>query len=249
SALPAPAPKVALSKSIPSRPPVCAYTSRGLIAGRAGPLDRRRPTACLTQADREGDMRRLIAGMKVSIDGKIEGAEGTADWVEAWSEDYGLMPQIDACLLGGGMYPGYEGYWPAITNEPDKPIWITGTAPTPADTEWARFAAQTARYVVSKTLSSAVWPKTSFVRGLDDIAALKRQPGKDIFLVGGARTTASLLDAGLVDELRLIVYPLIAGEGKALFATTKGRRGLELRQVQQLQRGCVGLTYAIAGPE
>ncbi len=46
-----------------------------------------------------------------------------ADWVEAWSDDYGLMPQIDACLLGAGMYPGYEGYWTAVQNEPDKPHW------------------------------------------------------------------------------------------------------------------------------
>jgi len=55
-------------------------------------------------------MRSLIAAMKISIDGKMQGPEGTADWVEAWSEDFGLTPRIDACLLGGGMYPGYETY-------------------------------------------------------------------------------------------------------------------------------------------
>jgi dihydrofolate reductase len=48
-----------------------------------------------------------------------------------------------------------------------------------------------------------------------------------------------------VDELRLIVHPLLAGEGKALFATTAGRRGLELRKVQQLSGGCVGLVYGV----
>jgi hypothetical protein len=51
-------------------------------------------------------MRKLIAGMKISVDGKMEAAEGMADWVQAWSEDYGLIPQIDACLLGSGMYGG-----------------------------------------------------------------------------------------------------------------------------------------------
>ena len=56
---------------------------------------------------------------------------------------------------------------------------------------------------------------------------------------------ASLIDAGLVDELRLIVYPLIAGEGKALFAATFRRRELELRKVQQLQGGRVSLIYGI----
>jgi len=125
-------------------------------------------------------MRKLIAGMKVSVDGKMEGPEGTADWVEAWSEDYGLTAQIDACLLGGGMYPGYEGYWTGIQNEPDKPAWITGNPPTPAELEWARFIERTPHYVLSNTLTSAHWPKTSFVRGLEEIAALKQQPGKDI---------------------------------------------------------------------
>ena len=190
-------------------------------------------------------MRKLITGMKISVDGKIEGPDGTADWVAAWSEDYGLMPQVDACVLGGGMYPGYEKYWTAIQNEPDKPAWITGSAPTTAEVEWARFAARTPHYVLSSTQSSALWPKTSFVRGLEEIAALKQQPGKDIYLVGGARTTASFIDAGLVDELRLIVYPLIVGEGKALFATTERRRGLELRKVEKLPDGRVSLICGI----
>jgi dihydrofolate reductase len=197
------------------------------------------------QATLEVDMRKLIAGMKVSVDEKIEGPEGYADWVEGWSEDYGLMPQVDACLLGAGMYPGYEQYWTAIQNEPDKPLPMTGKLPTPAEVEWARFAARAPHYVLSSTLTSALWPGTSFVRGLEEIAALKQQPGKDIYLVGGARTTASLIDAELVDELRLIVYPLIAGEGKALFATTERRHGLELRKLQQLQGGCVSLSYGI----
>lgn len=190
-------------------------------------------------------MRRLIAGMKISVDGNIEGPEGYADWVEAWSDDYGLMPQVDACVLGGGMYPGYEQYWSAIQNEPDRPLPMTGKAPTPAEIEWARFAALTPHYVFSRTLTSALWPRTRFVRGLEEIAALKQQPGKDIYLVGGARTTANLIEAGLVDELRLIVYPLIAGKGKALFATTERRRELRLQKVQQLQGGLVSLIYGI----
>src|SRR5262245_41133169 len=74
-----------------------------LAAGAAG-------AANTTSTDKEAGMRKLIAAMKTSVDGKIE-AGGTADWVQAWSEDYGLTPQIDACLLGGGMYPGYEQYW------------------------------------------------------------------------------------------------------------------------------------------
>ena len=191
-------------------------------------------------------MRKLIAGMKMSVDVKIEGPDGMADWAESWSEDYGLMPQIDACLLGGGMYPGYERYWTSIQNEPDTPVWITGKPPTPGEHAWARFIKQTPHYVLSRTLTSAQWPNTHIIRRVDDIAALKQQSGKDIYLVGGAQMTASLIDAGLVDELRIILYPLIAGEGKPLFASTKHRRGLELRKTEPLSNGRVSLIYGIS---
>jgi dihydrofolate reductase len=190
-------------------------------------------------------MRKLITGMKVSVDGKMEGPEGYAEWVDAWSEEYGLMPQIDACLLGSIMYAGYERYWSAIQNEPDKPLPMTGKLPTPEELEWARFAEHTPHYVLSNTMTSAAWPKTRFVRSLEDIAGLKQRPGKDIYLMGGARMTASLIDAGLVDELWLILYPLLVGEGKALFGATQNRRGLELRKVQQLTDGRVSLVFGI----
>lgn len=190
-------------------------------------------------------MRKLIAGMKITIDGMIQGPDGTADWVEAWSDDYGLTPQIDACLLGGGMYPGYEGYWTGIQNEPGKSAWITGNPPTPAELEWARFAARTPHYVLSNTLTSAQWHNTRFIRTLEEIGNLKRQPGKDIYLIGGARTTASLVDAGLVDEVRLLVYPLLAGEGKPLFASSERRHRLELRKAEPLPNGRLSLIYGI----
>jgi dihydrofolate reductase len=152
-------------------------------------------------------MRKLIAAMKASLDGKIERLDSPADWVTAWSEDYGLTPEIDACILGSGMYPTYEQYWTSI--------------------------------------DSAAWPNTSFIRSLDEIAALKQQAGKNIYLVGGGKTTASLLDAGLVDELRLIVYPLIVGNGKSLFAPSGRQRDLDLKEVQQLSGGRISLVYSV----
>jgi dihydrofolate reductase len=100
--------------------------------------------------------------------------------------------------------------------------------------------------VLSNALTSALWPRTTFVRRVEEIAALKQQPGKDIYLIGGARTAASLIDAGLVDELRLIVYPLIAGGGKMLFGPAEPRRALELRKVQQLADGRVSMIYGIS---
>jgi dihydrofolate reductase len=182
-------------------------------------------------------MRKLIAGMKLSLDGKMEGAEGMADWVDAWSEDYGLTPQIDACVLGAGMYAGYERYWTGIQNEPQTPAWITGQPPTAAELAWADFIKRTPHYVLSNTLHETAWPTTHFIRSADEVAALKRRSGKDIYLVGGQRTAASFLEAGLVDELRLIVYPLIAGEGRSLFAATAQRHKLDLRRAEPWPAG------------
>jgi dihydrofolate reductase len=189
-------------------------------------------------------MRKMIAALKVSIDGKTEGPDGYADWVDAWSDEFGLTPQIDACVLGGGMYPNYEQYWTAIADAPGEPNPMGGI-PTPGEVAWAGVMATTPHYVVSRTLTSATLPMTSFLRGLDEVAALKQLSGKDIYLMGGAEITRVCLQAGLVDELRLIVYPLIAGEGTALF-TSPERHGLELRNVDSLSDGRVSLVYAIA---
>ncbi|MDP3749541.1 MAG: dihydrofolate reductase family protein [Phenylobacterium sp.] len=191
-------------------------------------------------------MRKLIAGMKISLDGKTEGADGMADWVEAWSEDFGLTDQIDACLMGGGMYPGYERYWTGLQTHPDEPAWITGAPPTAAELSWADFAAHTPHYVLSRSLRSATWPNTRFLRNLDDVSTLKAAKGKDIYLMGGARIAAALMDAGLVDELRLIVHPIIAGEGPALFAAGMQRRKAELLNAETKPKGLLKLTYALS---
>ena len=190
-------------------------------------------------------MRKLIAGMQTSIDGKIEGPEGFADWVDAWSDHYEVIERVDACLLGAGMYPGYEAYWSAIRTAPDEVLVATGKAPTPGEVEYAQFTARTPHYVLSNTMTSAPWSTTIFLRDPDEVAALKQQPGKDIYLVGGARTVASLIDAGLVDELRLTIHALIVGEGKPLFAGNERRRALELRRVEQLEGGQVTLIYGV----
>jgi len=190
-------------------------------------------------------MRKLIAALKMSLDGKVAGPTGIADWVDAWSEDYDLMAHVAVCVLGGGMYPGYEAYWTAVQNAPDMPSPMTGKPPTPGEIEWGRFASRTPHYVISNSLTTALWPKTGFLRSVEELAALKQQQGKHIYLVGGAGTVASLLDAGLIDEIRLIVYPLIAGEGKSLFETIERRHALRLRSSRRMKGGRVWLNYEL----
>jgi dihydrofolate reductase len=191
-------------------------------------------------------MRKLIAAFKISADGKYAGPGGYPDWVDGWLDDYGpwLTTQIDACVLGGGMYPLYEGFWTQVATAPGEIHPMMGRVPSASDVEWSEFAAKTPHYVVSRTLQSVTWPNTEILADLDAVAAMKREQGKDIYLMGGGEIVGAALDAGLVDELRLIVYPLIVGEGRVLFPSS-GRHGMELRKVEQLPEGRLGLVYGI----
>ncbi len=190
-------------------------------------------------------MRRLIAAMKISIDGKYEGAQGYADWVDGWSDDYGLASEIDACVLGGPMYQGYEPYWTTIQQAPTEVHSERDERFTAAELEWAEVAKRLPHYVVSRSAQTAEWPNTRFIRSLDDVAALKKQEGKDIYLMGGGGLVSAALEAGLVDEMRLIVYPLLAGEGPALFANANSRRPMTLEKSEQLPDGRLSLVYGI----
>jgi dihydrofolate reductase len=190
-------------------------------------------------------MRRFIATMQTSIDAKIEGPDGYADWVNAWYDVAEVMPAVDGCLLGGGMYPDYEAYWSAMAADPTQPLPTTGRLPTAAELEYARFATHTPHHVLSTSLPSAAWAHTRLLRSVDEVRALKRQPGRAIYVVGGARTLASLIDLGLIDELRLTVHPLVAGQGKSLFETIGRRHWLQLRRSVALPDGRLSHVYAL----
>ena len=190
-------------------------------------------------------MRKLIAAMKVSLDGRSEGPDGYADWVDAWSEDYGLMERVDACLLGGRMYPGYEQYWSAIRQAPDQPLPMTGKLPHPAELRWSEFVQRTPHYVLSSTLKAVSWPQTHLLRHADAVRDLKAQAGKDIYLMGGAGLVGSMLDAGLVDELHGIVYPLLVGPAKGPFDRLTHRRELKLLSQCQVGEGLIHLAYQV----
>jgi len=190
-------------------------------------------------------MRKLIAAMRISVDGRSEGPEGYADWVEAWSDDYGLMDRIDACLLGGRMYPGYEQYWTAIQQAPDRPLPMTGKLPHPSELTWSRFAQRTPHYVLSATLPAVTWPHARLLRQVNDVVELKARPGKDIYLMGGATLAGSLMEGGLVDEVHFIVYPLLAGAARGPFDGVTMRRGLKLLSQHALGGGLLHMAYEV----
>jgi dihydrofolate reductase len=192
-------------------------------------------------------MRKLIAAMKVSMDMKFQGPGDYADWVDGWSEDYGLTPEIDACLLGGQMqmYGGYEKYWSAMRSDPHGPSPMTGTIPTANELAWSELIPALPHYVLSRTLTEASWPNTRFLRSFEDVAALKAGPGKDIYLMGGGGMVRTLINEGLVDELRLITYPVIAGGPHSLFGPGETRSKAELVSLANLPGGLIRSSYRI----
>jgi dihydrofolate reductase len=191
-------------------------------------------------------VRKLIAAFRVSLDGFVEGPDGNNDWVDTWEDTFELMPQIDALVLGGGMYRGYEQYWSAVHADAQGAVPFTGRPASAGEVEYARFAHSAPHVVVSTTLDTVSWKTTRIVRDLEEIRAMKEQPGKDIYAVGGPTFVSSLLSRGILDELRLDVHPVVLGGGKALFIGVTQRRHLRLLDAKPVGSGQVRLTYAAA---
>jgi dihydrofolate reductase len=190
-------------------------------------------------------MRKVISAMQMSLDGFIEGPDGELDWIENWEDSYDLMEQVDTCVLGGGMYPGYEQYWTSILADPKSVLPFTGKVATQGEIDYAHFADRTPHVVLSTTLQQVQWKAARIERDLDALLRLKQQPGRDIYVVGGAALVGSLINAGWVNELRLTVHPVVLGQGKALFKTVGQRQRLALVEARPLEAGLVSLVYTL----
>jgi dihydrofolate reductase len=190
--------------------------------------------------------RPFIAAMHITLDGYSLGPDGTADWVDSWADGLELLPRVDAFVLGGGMFPGYEVFWAAIREDPAAVAQRLGRDPYPREIEYARVAAETPHLVLSKTLESATWPTARIIRDLAELRALKAQPGGAVYVVGGAGLVRSLIDEGLLDELRLIVHPVAVGAGAALFDGIAQRQDLELIDSERTTSGRMRLTYGVS---
>lgn len=192
--------------------------------------------------------RKIIAALQVSVDGFIEGPNGELDWAmaedeETWKEVFETLAHVDTFILGRKMYPGYEQYWLAVLANPDGILPFSGRPATKNEIAYARLADKTPHIVISRTLDKVAWKTTRIVRDVEELRRLKREPGKDMYAVGGATLVSSLMNLGLIDELRLLVNPLILGGGKALFKDVKERHGLNLVSAKSLNSGRVSLTY------
>ena len=193
--------------------------------------------------------RKIIAALQVSVDGFIEGPNGEMDWAmmedeETWRDVFEMLGHVDTFILGRKMYPGYEQYWLTVLADPGGILPFSGRVASNNEIAYARLADSRHHIVLSSTLDKVAWKTTRIVRDVEDIRKMKQQPGKDMYAVGGATLVSSLMNLDLIDELRLMVNPLILGGGMALFKDVKERHSLNLVRVKPLKSGKVSLTYS-----
>jgi dihydrofolate reductase len=181
-------------------------------------------------------MRKLYSFMVITLDGFYEGPDGEFDWpnVDQEFNEFGIeqLHDTDLLLFGRATYEGMAGHWPTTAARQDDP-------------EVAELMNGLPKVVVSTTLASADWADTRIVREnlAEEITKLKRQSGRGIAIMGSPALTVSLIELGLVDELRVLVHPIVLGAGRSLFRTTGDRLPLELLQARTFKSGNVLLTY------
>jgi dihydrofolate reductase len=181
-------------------------------------------------------MRKIFAFIMTTLDGYYQGPNQEFDfWVVDEEFNRFAVEQLNeagALLFGRVTYEGMAAYWPTLAAEQDDPKVAARMNHLP-------------KIVVSKTLATAEWANTRLIG--DDVggqlAMLKRQPGKDIAILGSSELTVSLLKIGLVDEVRLMVNPVVLGAGKSVFSTAGDRIRLKLLKTRPFDSGNVLLYY------
>ena len=178
-------------------------------------------------------MRKIISGLFVSLDGVTESPETWAmQYHDELLADIGAtLEHKDTLLLGRRTFEAFAEFWP---NQ------------SPEDDPFAAYLNETPKVVVSTTLGEPAWQPTTVVRSLDDVRALKEKPGGDIGMTGSGTLTRSLLQEGLLDELGVLLHPLVVGWGARLFDDTTGRIPLRVKDSKTYRTGVVSITYVPA---
>ena len=184
-------------------------------------------------------MRKLVVTENITLDGVIDMTEG---WFDPLNEDVDQSDitaantehreAADALLVGRRTFEIFRGFWPKRTDDP------TGVSD---------YLNAVDKYVVSSTLDDPGWENSSVLRGpvVHEVQALKEGPGRDIVATGSIQLVHALIAAGLVDEYRLFVFPVVVGNGTRLFESADIR--LTLLETRPFVSGAVLLRYAPAG--
>jgi dihydrofolate reductase len=183
-------------------------------------------------------LRTLAITQNITVDGSIEmlgdwfdphgqaGVDNTDLLAELHQQDH----RADGFLVGRQTFEDLRGYWP---KQADDPTGITD------------YLNQVQKYVVSSTMTDPQWRNSTVLTGdpLEQVRALKDRPGKDIVCTGSITLVHALITAGLVDEYRLFVYPVVLGRGRRLFADATGVPRLRLAETRPFRAGVVLLRY------
>jgi dihydrofolate reductase len=176
-------------------------------------------------------MRKVTAGLFISLDGVVESPD---QWQFAFDDEMGaamsrMLEEQDAILLGRVTYSEWAEYWPTATDEPFA-TWINTTP----------------KYVASSTLESVEWSNSTLIKGPveDFVTELRQQEGGAIGTAGSPTLVRSLLEHGLVDELTLLIHPVVAGGGrKKLFLDDAALAKLELVEAKPTSSGVIIAVY------
>jgi len=180
-------------------------------------------------------LRKLITWNLVTVDGFFEGAKSGdlafhhAAWgpgLEAFVKEQ--LRSVGGLLFGRVTYEGMAAFWPTRTGEV------------------ASFMNTVPKFVFSRTLGKVDWRNSRLVKGdpATEVVKLKHGDGQDLFVFGSANLSSTLIGAGLVDEYRLGLTPIILGRGNPLFKTSPRMSKLRLLEARTLEGGCVILRYA-----
>jgi dihydrofolate reductase len=179
--------------------------------------------------------------MELTLDGVAAGEDGPIDMVDygdegSWSDIFTTLETVDTMVIGAGTHREYLGHWQAVPTNPKA---------TPNERKFAAIAARTPHVVLSRTLRSVEWPNaTVLAGGVDALAGLKRQDGRDIILWGGPTVAAAAITADLIDEYHLVTHPVIAGRGKKLFTDVSATRRVRYLGTTTFPSGVVLVKHA-----
>lgn len=198
-------------------------------------------------------MRKVLMIMFMTLDGRAQFPVYPDAGDPSIEEDPMWRPRfhsIDTILLGANSYRAWAAHWPARKDNPKAGEW---------EKQFSRFADGAEKVVFSKTLEHPTWVNTRIVRGTpaEVIADLRKKEGKNLALGGGPRLAQSFLEADLVDEMLIAVFPSLVGRGKPMFRTADepdfpedripvgapGRHDFRLREAYPLSDGSLVLRY------
>lgn len=190
-------------------------------------------------------MRKVVWLMHVSLDGFVAGPAGEIGWVlfddELVEDVQRLVNMADTALFGRVTYQLMETYWPTAADSPTA---------TKHDLDHSRWVNPAPKIVFSSTLKNVEWQNSRIVKDhiADEIARLKKQPGKNLILFASPGLGSTFVNLDLIDEYWFNVNPIVLGRGKPLFSGVDNRHKLKLLESKPYKTGVVSLHYGRAEP-